>query len=104
MTADCRDDKDIRKQFRRQNAVGNMLVRKFSFAPIEAKIQLLFKSCCYPFYGCALWRHSYQNSIRKLTVSYSDTFKRLINVPRNTNSSLVTHCALNAQCGQLLAN
>ena len=39
-TADCRDDKDIKKQFRRQNAVGNMLVRKFSFAPIESKIQL----------------------------------------------------------------
>ena len=38
MTADCRDDKDIEKQFRRQNAVGNMLVRKFSFAPMEAKI------------------------------------------------------------------
>ena len=86
-TADCRDDKDIKKQFRRQNAVGNMLVRKFSFAPIEAKIQL-FKPYCYPFYGCALWRHSFQNSIRKLTVSYSDTFKRLINVPRYASSSL----------------
>ena len=64
-----------------------MLVRKFSFAPIEAKIQL-FKSYCYPIYGCALWRHSYQNSIRKLTVCFSDTFKRLINVPRYTSSSL----------------
>ena len=49
--------------------------QKFSFAPIEAKIQL-FKSYYYPIYGCALWRHSYQNSIRKLTVSFSDTFKR----------------------------
>ena len=64
-----------------------MLVRKFSFASIEAKIQL-FKSYCYPIYGCALWRHSFQHSIRKLTVSYSDTFKRLINVPRYTSSSL----------------
>ena len=54
VTADCGDDKDIKKQFRRQNAVGNMLVRKFSFAPIEAKIQL-FKSYCYPIYGCAGW-------------------------------------------------
>ena len=80
-TADCRDEKNIKKKFRPQNAVDNMLVRKFSFAPIEAKIQL-FKSYCYPSYGCALWRHSYQNSIRKLTVSDSDTFKRLINVPR----------------------
>ena len=87
MTADCRDDKDNKKQFRRQNAVGNMLVRKFSFAPIEAKIQL-FKSYCYPIYGCALWRNLFQNSIWKLTVSYSDTFKHLINVPRYTSSSL----------------
>ena len=87
MTTDGRDDKYIKKQFRRQNAVGNMLVRKFSFAPIEAKIQL-FKSYCYPIYGCALWRHSFQNFIRKLTVSYSDKFTHLINVPRYTSSSL----------------
>ena len=57
MTADCLDDKDIKKQLKRQNVVRNMLVRKFSFAPIEAKIQL-FKSYCYPIYGCSLWRHS----------------------------------------------
>ena len=87
MTADCRYDEDIKKQFRRQNAVDNMLVRNFSFAPIGGKIQL-FKSYCYPIYGCALCRHSSQNSIRKPTVNYSDTFKRLINVLRFTSSSL----------------
>ena len=54
---------------------------------MEARIQLL-KSYCYPIYGCALWRHSYQNSIRKLTVSYGDTFNRLINVQRYTSYSL----------------
>ena len=48
MTADCQDDKDIKKQFRRQNAVDYMLVRKLSFAPMAAKIQL-FKSYCTPF-------------------------------------------------------
>ena len=67
--------------------MGNMLVRKFSFAPIEAKIHM-FKSYCYSIYGCALWRHSFQNSIKKITVSYSETSKRLINVPRYTSSSL----------------
>ena len=87
MTADCRDDTDIKKTFRRQNAVGNMLVRKFSFAPIEAKIQL-FKSYCYPICGCTLLRHSFQNSIRKLTVSYIGTFKHHINVPRYTSSCM----------------
>ena len=80
ITADCRDDKDIAKQFRRQNAVGNMLVSMFSFAQMEAKIQL-FKSYCYPIYECTLWRNSNQYSIRKLIVSDSDTFKRLINIP-----------------------
>ena len=60
--------------------------QEVSFAPTEVIIQL-FKSYCYPIYGCALWRYSYQNSVRKLTVSYSDTFKRLINVPRYTSSS-----------------
>ena len=35
-----------------------------------------------------LWRHSYYNSIRKLNVNYSDTFKRRINDPRYTSSSL----------------
>ena len=55
---------------------------------IHTHTVLLFKSYCYPIYGCALWRHSYQYAIRKLTVSYSDTFKRLINVPRYTSSSL----------------
>ena len=69
MTADCRGDKDIKKQFRKQNAVGNMLVRKFSFAPIDVKIQL-FKSYCYPIYGCALWRHAIQSSIRKRVLLY----------------------------------
>ena len=38
MTADCRDDTDIGKQFTRKNVVGNILVRKFSFAPMETKI------------------------------------------------------------------
>ena len=87
MTADCRNARILKKKFRRQNVVGNMLVRKFSFAPIEAKIQLL-KSYCYPIYGRALWRHSFQNSLSKLTVSYSDTFRSLINVSRFTSSSL----------------
>ena len=85
MTANWRYDIDIEKQFRRQYAVDNVLVRKFSFATMAAKIQLS-KSYTYPIYGYAIWSHSYQNS-RKLSVSYSDTFKLLINVPRYTSSS-----------------
>ena len=66
MSADCRDE-DIKKQFRRQNAVGHILVKKILFEPIEAKIQL-FKSYCCPIYGCALWCHSYQTPENLLSV------------------------------------
>ena len=53
-TADCQDDKDIRKQFRRQNPVDNTQIKKFSFSPVFAKVQLL-KSYCYPiFMVCSL--------------------------------------------------
>ena len=45
VSVDFRDDKDIKKQFRRQNAVGNVLVTMFSFVSTVAKIQL-FKSYC----------------------------------------------------------
>ena len=40
-------------------------------------VQVVF----YPIYGHALRRLSYQSPIRKFTVSNSDTFKRLTNVP-----------------------
>ena len=35
ITAECWDDKSIEKLFRKKNTVGNMLIRKFSFAPSE---------------------------------------------------------------------
>jgi hypothetical protein len=88
ITADCTDNKDIAKQTRRQNAVGNMLIRKFSFASKEVKIQL-FKSYCYPIYCNALWKDLFHYSVRKLNVSYNDTFRRLMQVPRSTTASMV---------------
>ena len=53
MTADCRDDKDIKKQFRRKNADANVLVMKFSFEPIETKIHL-FKLLITVLWMCSL--------------------------------------------------
>ena len=65
MTADCRDDKDIKKTINEAKCCWEYAGQEFLISPIEAKIQL-FKSYCYPIYGCALWHNSYQNSIRKL--------------------------------------
>ena len=64
-----------------------MLFRKFLFAPMEKKNQIV-SHILTKIYGCAIWSHSYKYFTRKLTVSYSDTFKRLMNVPRHTSSSL----------------
>ena len=99
MTADCRDDQDIKNRFRKQNAVGNMLVRKVSFAPMETKFQL-FKLYCCPVYGQVLQYNLFHYFIRKLTVSYSDTFKRFINVHKLESGICVEH-KWQYQCGLL---
>ena len=88
ISEDCRDEKDVHKQFRRQNAVGNMLIKKFNFASKDIKIQL-FKSYCYPIYCNSLWGKAYAYALRRLNVSYNDTFRRLMQVPRNTTASQV---------------
>ena len=86
MIVNCRDDKDIKKQFMRQNAVGNMLLMKFSFAPIESKVQVS-SHIVTPFMD-VLFGVIHSRTLIKLPVSYSDTFKHLINVPRYTWSIL----------------
>ena len=85
MTAECRDDKDIKKQFRRENAVGNVLVKKFSFAPIETKIQL-FKFYCYPIYMDVHFGVIHSRTLLEIILSVVVTH---FNVPRYTSSNLV---------------
>ena len=65
MAADCRGDKDIEKQFRRQKCSWQYAGQEVLICTCEGK---KFNSF-HPIYGFALWRYSYQNSIRKLTVS-----------------------------------
>ena len=60
MTADCRDDKDIEKQFRRQNSVGNMLVRKSHLHPLRQK------SNCSSHIATSLWICSLASFIPEL--------------------------------------
>ena len=88
VTSDFCDDKDVGKLFRRQNAVGNMLIHKFSFAAPEIEIHL-FKTHCYPIYGNALWSNFRQYSIKKLIVSYSTTLKRMLGRPQSASTSAV---------------
>ena len=78
----CQDDKDIEKQFIWQSGQEVLICTNGAKNPIFQVI-LLFN-----LRVCSLASFIYQYSIRKLTVSYSNTFKRLIDIPRYTSSSL----------------
>ena len=88
MTADCRGDKDIKKKIRRQNAVGNMLV-------ITSHLHLLRQnSNCSshivtPYMNVLIGViHTRTLLENLLSVIVTHSSLRLINVPRNTSSSL----------------
>ena len=74
--------------FAGRNALGNMLVKKFSFSPMEAKLHIVFQfpmdwsSHIVSQFMDVLFRVIHTNT--KLTVRDSDTFKRFINVDTNT--------------------
>ena len=75
----------------KNNSAGKMKLAMFCLGSSHLHLLRPKSNCSTSIvtpYTCALWRHSYQNSIRKLTVSYSDSFQRLINVPRYTSASL----------------
>ena len=72
-----------------------MLVWKFSFAPIEAKIQL-FKSYCYPIYGCALWLHPYSRTLLENLLSPNQP--HLLNIKLKWGSHIFVNLASYLGC------
>ena len=61
-----RDD-DMARQYKRINAQGNALIRKFCICT-ENVTCTLFKSYCTSLYTCQLWHKYKSESIRKLCV------------------------------------
>jgi len=88
ITSGGKDNEDIQKEYRKLNAAGNQLIRKFSFCTTEVKCQL-FKTYCYSIYCNSLWSSFTLQCINKLRVAYNDIFRRLIGVPRWTSASMV---------------
>ena len=84
MTADCRD-KDIKKQFRSQNAFGDMLVRKFSLWQKSSCSRHIVTPFMDELFGVIHSRTLLENL---LSVLVTHSINRLINVPRYTSSSL----------------
>ena len=80
ISADLKDDLDIKREIKSLNARGNVIVRKFGFLPNSVKFEL-FRTYCYPMYTSALWANYTQAVMRQLKVAYNNIMRRLAYVP-----------------------
>ena len=80
------DDGDINRQMRSFYIRSNYLIRNFSKCSDNVK-SLLFNSYCSSMYCAPLWSNFKLGTIRKLTVSYNNVFRRLMSLPRRCSAS-----------------
>ena len=67
-------------------AIGNTILRRFSFCTREVKLAL-FRSYCYSIYCNSLWARHRVASLNRLRVCHNDILKRLLDIPRWYSSS-----------------
>ena len=96
LSSDGLDDLDIKKQLHKITAVGNTILRRFSFCTKEVKLEL-FRSYCYSIYCNSLWARYRVASIDRLRVCHNDILKRLLGIPRWASSS-ETFVSNNIKC------
>ena len=86
LSSDGCDDLDIKKQLHKITAVGNTILRRFSFCTKEVKLEL-FRSYCYNIYCNSLWARYRAASIDRLRICHNDILNRLLGIPRWASSS-----------------
>ena len=87
VTADMKDDIDIRYQCRNIYSRGNMLIRNFKSCSDSVKCQL-FQSFCTSIYCAPLWtNYSKVGSLDRLKVAYNRVFRILMNLQHRTSMS-----------------
>lgn len=86
ITSDNTDDCDILNQVRSTYARGNMLIKYFKHCSNAVKCSL-FKTYCYNFYCCHLWRNFRNQSSKKLKVAYNNIFRKLFMFDSRTSIS-----------------
>ena len=82
------EDNDMRSKINEVFVNTNHILNVFGKASYRVKYQL-FKSYCLPLYGSVLWDYSHP-SIEKLYLAWRKCIRRLINVPYNTHSGLLS--------------
>ena len=86
LTANYKDDTDIRQQCRNVYSRGNMLIRNFKTCSNEVKCHL-FKTFCSNIYCSTLWCRFTDESMRRLKVAYNRIFRILMGLEHRTSMS-----------------
>ena len=79
-------DADIKRQMRKFYAIANMLLRKFNNCSYDVKC-MLFKTFCTNLYCCKFWYMSAATSMNRLNISYNNSLRRLLNLPKWNSAS-----------------
>ena len=93
-------DADVKRQMRRFYANANVLLRKFSKCSYDIKC-MLFRSFCTNLYCSQFWYHSSQSILRKLKISYNNSLRRLLNLPKYNSASEMFVCLNIPSLGEL---
>ena len=88
---DKNTDLDVKKQMRKLYASINTLVRKFGKCSPEVKCKL-FDSYCTSLYCSELWFNSSKTVFNKLRVSYNNSLRRLLHLPKYNSASEMFVC------------
>ena len=75
---------DLKRQMRKFYANTNILVRKFSKCTADVKCYL-FKSYCSNLYCAPLWYDCTVTALKKLKVSYNNSLRRLLGIPKHNS-------------------
>ena len=83
-TKNC--DIDMQRKMRKFYANINILSRIFSKCSPDVK-RMLLKSFCSNMYCFTMWYNCTVNAMRKLRISYNNSLRRLLNIPKHNNAS-----------------
>ena len=79
-------DPDMKRQMWKFYVNINILSRKFSKCSPDVKC-MLFKSFCSNMYCSTMWYNCTVTARRKLRISYKNSLRQLLNIPKHNSAS-----------------
>ena len=89
ITANFKDDDDMKKHLRAFYIRSNTLIRKF-YHSIGIKL-ILFRSYCTPSYCSHLWVNFNKATYNKLRVAYNNVYRRILGYSRRDSKNTIVY-------------